>query len=97
MSEKTPHIVLNFLNYIIWKNNQDKYKDFVFEFRNSIEHWYPQNPSEGTIPQWNDDKNNSIDRFVNLCLVQRAINSKISYCQLTPTTVLDLLYARSCR
>lgn len=72
MSEKTPHIVLNFLDYIIWKNNQDKYKDFVFEFRNSIEHWYPQNPSEGTIPQWNDDKNNSIDRFGNLCLVQRA-------------------------
>lgn len=74
----TPHIVLNFLDYVIWKKYQDKYKDFVFEFRNSIEHWYPQNPSEGSIPIWEDDENNSIDRFGNLCLVQRNINSKFS-------------------
>lgn len=79
MGVNTPHIVLNFLDYIIWKNEPNEYKDFVFEFRNSVEHWYPQNPSEGTIPRWEEDeKNNSIDRFGNLCLVQRTINSRFS-------------------
>ena len=66
----TPHIVFNYLDYLLWKNNPTKYKDFVFEFRNSVEHWYPQNPSDG---KWND-----VDRFGNLCIIQRNVNSKFS-------------------
>lgn len=78
MGVDTPHIVLNFLDYIIWKKNPNIYKDFVFEFRNSIEHWYPRNPSEETFPRWENDKDGSVDRFGNLCLVQRNINSRFS-------------------
>ena len=40
----TPHIVFNYLDYLLWEKETDKYKDFVFEFRNSVEHWYPQHP-----------------------------------------------------
>ena len=72
----TPHIVFNFLDYLLWKENQNKYKDFVFEFRNSIEHWYPRNPSEGTFEQWS--KKDGVDNFGNLCIIQRSINSKFS-------------------
>jgi Uncharacterized conserved protein len=71
----TPHIVFNYLDYLLWfYDSEGKYSDFTFEFRNSIEHWYPQNPSEGTFEQWKD----GVDRFGNLCIIQRNINSKFS-------------------
>ena len=67
--------MFNFLDYLLWKKNKNKdgYKDFVFEFRNSVEHWYPQNPSDGSFDSW-DDK----DTFGNLCIISRSVNSKFS-------------------
>ena len=70
---KTPHVVFNFLDYLIWKHDKNKYSDFEFEFRNSVEHWYPQNPSDGSFESW-DDK----DTFGNLCIISRSVNSKFS-------------------
>lgn len=70
---KTPHIVFNFLDYLLWKGNKSLYGDFVFEFRNSVEHWYPQNPSDGSFDSW-DDK----DTFGNLCIISRSVNSKFA-------------------
>lgn len=74
MGVDTPHIVFNYLDYLLWKSNPNEYKDFAFEFRNSVEHWYPQNPSEGTFQKWED----GVDNFGNLCIIQRNINSKFS-------------------
>lgn len=51
-----------------------KYSDFTFEFCNSVEHWYSQNPSEDTFEQWKD----GVDQFGNLCIIQRNVNSKYS-------------------
>ena len=70
---QTPHIVFNYLDYLLWKEGKEKYKDFVFEFRNSVEHWYPQHPSEGTFELWD-----GIDTFGNLCIISRSVNSKFS-------------------
>lgn len=70
----TPHIVLNYLDFLIWKNNTKQYSDFVFEFRNSVEHWYPQHPSDGSFEKWED----GVDTFGNLCIIQRNVNSKFS-------------------
>ena len=72
----TPHIVFNYLDYLLWISNTDKYKDFVFEFRNSVEHWYPQTPSKDTFEHWPQD--DGVNRFGNLCLIQRNVNSKFS-------------------
>ena len=72
----TPHIVLNYLDYLLWQN--DKSVNFNFEFRNSVEHWYPQNPSEGSFPRWEDNGAEGVNRFGNLCLIQRNVNSKFS-------------------
>ncbi|MDE6479482.1 MAG: DUF262 domain-containing HNH endonuclease family protein [Muribaculaceae bacterium] len=69
----TPHIVFNFLDYLLWKKDKKTYSDFVFEFRNSVEHWYPQNPSDGSFDSWNDK-----DTFGNLCIISRSVNSKFS-------------------
>lgn len=74
MGVNTPHIVFNYLDYLIWNSDRKKYEDFIFEFRNSVEHWYPQNPSEGTFEQWKD----GVDQFGNLCIIQRNVNSKFS-------------------
>jgi hypothetical protein len=74
MGVNTPHIVFNYLDYLIWCHDRKKYEDFVFEFRNSVEHWYPQNPSEGTFESWKD----GVDQFGNLCIIQRSVNSKFS-------------------
>lgn len=70
----TPHVVLNYLDFLLWRNKYNRNVEFDFEFRNSVEHWYPRNPSEGTFDRWEDD----VDRFGNLCLIQRNINSRFS-------------------
>ena len=72
----TPHSVLNYLDFLLWKNNRNV--DFNFEFRNSVEHWYPRNPSEGSFERWEDDGPEGVNRFGNLCLIQRNVNSKFS-------------------
>ena len=74
MGVNTPHIVFNYLDYLLWKANVEKYNDFSFEFRNSVEHWYPQHPSEGSFDPWTD----GVDRFGNLCIIQRNVNSRFS-------------------
>lgn len=75
----TPHIVLNYLDYLLWKERKkEEYKKlgfekFTFEFRNSVEHWYPQHPSRQSFEPWDD-----FDRFGNLCILQRDVNAKFS-------------------
>ena len=79
---QTPHVVFNYLDYLLWKEDKEKYKDFVFEFRNSVEHWYPQHPSDGTIEPWDGR-----DVFGNLCIISRSVNSKFS--NLSPASKMD--------
>lgn len=78
----TPHIVFNYLDYLLWKSDKEAYKDFVFEFRNSVEHWYPQHPSDGSIELWDER-----DVFGNLCIISRSVNSKFS--NLSPASKMD--------
>ena len=84
----TQHILFNYLDYLLWKQDyqkKQKFNDFIFEFRNSVEHWFPQHPSDGTIKPWNDDfwnelaeQKSTVDRLGNLCLVQRNVNSRFT-------------------
>ena len=74
MGVNTPHIVFNYLDYLIWQQDRTKYKDFQFESRNSVEHWYPRHPSESELMIWED----GVDTFGNLCIIQRNVNSKFS-------------------
>ena len=78
----TQHIVFNYLDFLLWKqsfqNNIDE--RFDFEFRNSVEHWYPQHPTESEgCPPWNaDDGHGTVDRFGNLAILPARINSRFS-------------------
>lgn len=80
MGVATPHIVFNYLDYLLWirrielgkhYNNNDFTKGFAFEYRSSVEHWYPRTPPNGI--KWAD-----VNRFGNLCILRGDINSKFS-------------------
>lgn len=76
----TPNLVFNYLDFLLWKERPNDYKDFQFRFRNSVEHFYPRNPSaDQSLEKWNlDDSFGCCDRFGNLCLLSRSNNSKFS-------------------
>lgn len=77
MGVDTPHIVFNYLDYLLWKEADHKTaSSFVFEFRNSVEHWYPQQPSGDNFTRWTHEK--GLNNLGNLCIIQRSINSKFS-------------------
>lgn len=54
-------------------------KDFKFTARNSVEHYYPQNPVNGKKLSVNDDENGKIiNSFGNLCLINHSQNSSLN-------------------
>lgn len=67
-------IVFTYLDYILWRDNPTEFKDFQFQFRTSIEHFFPQNPINGENAV--DVKNR--DSFGNLALITVSANSKFS-------------------
>ncbi|MDQ1232605.1 hypothetical protein QE450_000103 [Paenibacillus sp. SORGH_AS306] len=67
----TPHIVFNYLDYLLWQKTK---QDFQFEFRKSVEHWYPQHPIDSNV-KWDEQ---DLNHFGNLCLISSGLNSKFS-------------------
>ncbi len=83
----TPRLLFNYLDYLLWEKyfkstekERSNYKDYTFKFANSVEHWYPQNPSEDGIALWDKDNGEglSVNNFGNLCLVTTKVNSEFS-------------------
>ncbi len=73
--EAVEHFVFNFFDYLLWKREpKGKKKNFIFAFRNSVEHFYPQHPKD---PE-KDLSENYLQSFGNLCLVTRGTNSRFS-------------------
>lgn len=83
--EGIPVYAFNFIDYVLWtKRNEEDFKDefsnasqFKFRYRQSIEHWYPQNPNEkeNDLEKLDDDHLHSIG---NLCIITQSQNSKFS-------------------
>lgn len=67
-------IVFTYLDYILCRDNPTEFKDFQFQFRTSIEHFFPQHPINGENAV--DEKNR--DSFGNLALITVSANSKFS-------------------
>ncbi len=88
MGLDTPHIIFNYLDYLLWKTkyNEDN-RVFEFEYRNSVEHFYPRNPTG--FPSWDKKTKKGYERdsFGNLCLVTTSFNSKLS--NLAPSAKKD--------
>jgi hypothetical protein len=77
--------VFNYLDYLLWQENRQqatpdaKISHFEFKIRGSIEHYYPQNPRDGHLPEWlPPNANDEIHAFGNLCLISHEKNSRLS-------------------
>jgi len=72
------NLVFNWLDYLLWEQYKDgkdsKIKEFVFTFRSSVEHYYPQNPMLDH-PRLSKK---AVDAFGNLCLISHSKNSRLS-------------------
>lgn len=66
-----PNFIFNYFDFIEWEKSPSKYKDFIFTYRTSVEHLYPQHPIDGVLLD-------NVDTFGNLCLITRNMNSKFS-------------------
>lgn len=81
-----PNFVFNRLDYQLWKypekvedfsdKKQSIWKNFRFSFRSSVEHHYPQNPSQDSRLDKLDT--NVLDNFGNLYLLSQSKNSRLS-------------------
>ena len=71
-------IVFTYLDYILYRNdvenNVNEFKDFYFQFRTSIEHFFPRHP----IGDEKDVSEKHRDDFGNLALITTSANSKFS-------------------
>lgn len=67
-------IVFTYLDYILCRDNKSKFKDFQFQFRTSIEHFFPRQP----INNEKDVDEENRDSFGNLALITVSANSKFS-------------------
>lgn len=76
-----PNFIFNLLDYKLWKKKKDKYKDFEFTYRDSVEHFYPQNPIGGKPVE-------NVDSFGNLCLITSDMNSRLN--NLLPSAKRDI-------
>ncbi len=67
------NFIFNRLDYILWRKEwrKDKSVKFKFTARNSVEHFYPQNPPNGEAPD-------NVDHFGNLCLITHSQNSSLN-------------------
>lgn len=74
-----PNFIFNLLDYKLWKKEKDK--DFEFTYRDSVEHFYPQNPIGGKPVE-------NVDSFGNLCLITSDMNSRLN--NLLPSAKRDI-------
>lgn len=66
-------IVFTYLDYVLLRDGKVNIPDFQFQFRTSVEHFYPQHPEENET--WSSD---SLNSFGNLALITVSANSKFS-------------------
>lgn len=73
-------IVFTFLDYLLWRDTYsidgqkvDIPSNYQYQYRTSIEHFFPQHPAEMT--KWED---NDLNSFGNLALITTSGNSKFS-------------------
>jgi uncharacterized protein with ParB-like and HNH nuclease domain len=77
-----PIYAFNLVDYVLWKNKSNmkktypniKFDEFMFKYRHSIEHWYPQHPNEkeGNKEMLEDLRHS----FGNLCIISASQNSR---------------------
>ena len=82
-----PVYAFNFTDYVLWKNRKNLKNDFkkvafdkfIFRYRRSIEHWYPQNrEAEERTDAFRKMDDQLLHSFGNLAIIVASQNSKFS-------------------
>ena len=76
-------VVFTYLDYLLWREDRKKYDGFQFQFRTSIEHFFPQHPLNEE--PWGEGM--PLNDFGNLALLTVSANSKFS--NLPPAAKLE--------
>lgn len=76
-------IVFSYLDYLLYRDGYPKGDkkisgNWQFQFRNSIEHFYPQNPAYGKKWNSNQQEKEALNSFGNLALISVSGNSTFS-------------------
>ena len=71
VGEHVENFVFNFYDFLLYNQNHDN--DYEFTYRTSVEHFYPQHPTDREPMDFNH-----LHSFGNLCLVSRGMNSKFT-------------------
>lgn len=71
VGEHVENFVFNFYDFLLYNQNHDN--DFEFTYRTSVEHFYPQHPTDREPMDFDH-----LHSFGNLCLVSRGMNSKFT-------------------
>lgn len=71
VGEHVENFVFNFYDFLLYYQNYDN--DFEFTYRTSVEHFYPQHPTDREPMDFDH-----LHSFGNLCLVSRGMNSKFT-------------------
>lgn len=70
---KIPYFCFNYLDYLLLKQQKGNHAQFYFSYKDSIEHFYPQNPKVGDrLPQQIGDG------WGNLALVSQSENASLT-------------------
>lgn len=70
---KIPYFCFNYLDYLLLKNEKGNHTKFYFSYKDSIEHFYPQQPKVGDpLPT------QVLDSFGNIALVNQSENSTLT-------------------
>ena len=75
-------IIFTYLDYILIRDKKVEIPDYQIQFRTSIEHFYPQHPTENE--KWNEKDLNSLG---NLALITVTANSRFS--NLSPSSKIS--------
>lgn len=71
-------LIFNFIDFLLWEQHEatnEKIKEFIFTFRSSVEHYYPQHPIDGNSLS---DKE-ILHSIGNLCLINNRENSLLRH------------------
>lgn len=74
---RTPHLILNALDYLMWERDSNNLREFIFAYRNSVEHNHPQHQlaNDHVGDEWT---NEDIDDIGNLCMMYSRANSSLN-------------------
>lgn len=73
-TEHIDYFIFNYIDYCFWHKDKNRFSDFAFTSRSSVEHFYPQHPMGNHVVL----EEQYLHNIGNLCLISASKNSELS-------------------